>query len=479
MKNFFLGTLATIFITNLSFGQTCDCATNFQWVKETFEKNDAGFQYIIDQKGKDAYEAFNKTIELRASKAKTVAECQAVILDWGHFFRKGHFSFEIINPNAQQPIVANPDKVDQQEIANIDSVQFEKYINSLTEPTPEGIWVSNPYTVGITKTKDGYEGFIIDAPGTSWKKNQVKFKIYPKDKGYTADLWIRDFSKQENQTVEFVGNNLINIGNAFHLKRKSKNFDDTKSTQDYIKFLYTSSPYFQKLSDTTAYLRIPAFDLEVKETIDSIIDANRNTIISTPNLIIDLRFNGGGADASYSKLIPFIYTNPIRTVGLQMLSTKLNNEAMLRYSKDTSFSEEDRKELGEIYEKLNQHPGTFVDIFGTVSIDTLDTILPQPANVAIIINNGNASTTEQFLLAAKQSKKVKLFGTTTFGALDISNMNYVKSPDGNFELGYCLSKSYRIPDMAIDGKGIQPDYYIDTAIPNAKWVDFVQEILEK
>ena len=58
-------------------------------------------------------------------------------------------------------------------------------------------------------------------------------------------------------------------------------------------------------------------------------------------------------------------------------------------------------------------------------------------------------------------------------------MNAVKSPDGNFELGYCRSKSYRIPDMAIDGKGIQPDYYIDKSIPNAKWVDFVQNILEQ
>ena len=39
------------------------------------------------------------------------------------------------------------------------------------------------------------------------------------------------------------------------------------------------------------------------------------------------------------------------------------------------------------------------------------------------------------------------------GVLDISNMHFVKSPCGKIELGYCLSKSYRIPEMAIDGKG--------------------------
>ena len=35
----------------------------------------------------------------------------------------------------------------------------------------------------------------------------------------------------------------------------------------------------------------------------------------------------------------------------------------------------------------------------------------------------------------------------------------------------------RIPDMAIDEKGLQPDYYIDKSIPDYKWIDFVSGIL--
>ena len=83
------------------------------------------------------------------------------------------------------------------------------------------------------------------------------------------------------------------------------------------------------------------------------------------------------------------------------------------------------------------------------------------------------------MLAAKQSKKVKLFGTTTFGALDISNMNFVKSPCNEFELGYCLSKSFRIPNMAIDNKGIQPDYFLEDEIEEYNWVDYVTKILDQ
>jgi len=85
---------------------------------------------------------------------------------------------------------------------------------------------------------------------------------------------------------------------------------------------------------------------------------------------------------------------------------------------------------------------------------TLDTVYEYPKNIGIIINENNGSTTEQFLLAAKQSKKVKLFGTTTMGVLDISNMHFVQSPCEEFKLGYCLSKSMRIPHMTIDNKGI-------------------------
>ena len=32
---------------------TCDCSETFKWVKETFEKNDAGFDYAVQQKGMD------------------------------------------------------------------------------------------------------------------------------------------------------------------------------------------------------------------------------------------------------------------------------------------------------------------------------------------------------------------------------------------------------------------------------------------
>jgi C-terminal processing protease CtpA/Prc len=199
-------------------------------------------------------------------------------------------------------------------------------------------------------------------------------------------------------------------------------------------------------------------------------------------LIIDVRNNGGGSDRNYEEIIPFLYTNPMRQIGVALYSTKLNNQRMLDFISNPKYGldEKEKSWAKTSYDTLEKHIGEFVNLESQkISIDTLDKIYPYPKNVGIIINKGNGSTTEQFLLAAKQSKKVKLFGVTTAGVLDISNMNFVESPCKEFELGYSISKSFRIPDMAIDGKGIMPDYYIDKEIKDYDWIDYVNKILNQ
>jgi C-terminal processing protease CtpA/Prc len=166
---------------------------------------------------------------------------------------------------------------------------------------------------------------------------------------------------------------------------------------------------------------------------------------------------------------------------MEFLSTPLNNTRMEKYFDIPNLSESDKKEVQEALAKLNANLGKFVSFNDSelVFVQKENKVLPSPENVAIIINQNNGSTAEQFLLAAKQSKKTKLFGVTTMGVLDISNMYFVTSPTKEFTLGYCLSKSNRIPDMAIDGKGIMPDYYIDKTIPDAEWLNFVKNIMEQ
>jgi C-terminal processing protease CtpA/Prc len=263
---------------------------------------------------------------------------------------------------------------------------------------------------------------------------------------------------------------------AFTLTRVNPDKKDSKNTINYLELLNAQGPMFQQYSENTLVLRIPSFAYENKRSIDSVINANHDKITKTRNLVIDIRNNGGGSDNSYAQIIPYLYTNPIRIIGLEMLSTPLNNQRMEEFLKYPDISSEKKKAIKENLKTLNDNLGKFVNLNDQkVYVQTLDTVYNYPKNVAILINRANGSTSEQFLLAAKQSTKTKLFGTTTMGVLDISNMHFVTSPCGKIEMGYCLSKSYRIPEMAIDDKGIQPDYYLDDTIPDEDWVEYAEQ----
>ena len=334
-----------------------------------------------------------------------------------------------------------------------------------------------PYKIGIKKIDSSYAGFIIETTAETWKPGEVKIK-FNNNKGV---FYLRDKSAEAITDIQSIGKIYLQLG-RFSLKRLSPAFETDKSTDLFIKSMAADKPFIEELNKTTLVLRVPSFDGSQRKFIDSVILASKEKILSTENLIIDLRNNGGGSDFSYKEILPLIYTNPVRTVGTEMYSTKLNNQRMLEFISNPDFGldEETKKWAKVSYDTLEKHLGEFINLDSVrVTVDKLDTVYPYPKNVGIIINNGNGSTTEQFLLAAKQSKKVKLFGTTTFGVLDISNMNFVKSPCNEFELGYSLSKSYRIPDMAIDSKGIQPDYYLDKEIKQYEWIDYVNKILNQ
>lgn len=370
--------LFTLIITLISIkasAQNCDCNAIYQWTKQTFEENDAGYSYIIDKKGQQAYDLHNQITTTKIKKIKDPLACEAAIKDWLSFFRLAHVDFRYTQNNSNQN-----------------------------------------------------------------KKKSIA-----------------------------IDSNSLN------------------SNELYRQYILADTPFLVQVNSSTIYLRIPSFGNQHKKSIDQIIAHNRQLITSTPNLIIDIRNGTGGSDNSYYELLPFLYTNPIRMPAVEFLSTPLNNKRMYELATNTGIAQEfklnpsaaEMERYKTYYELLNNNIGTFVNLSGNkVNVKKLDTIYSYPNHIAIMINENNVSTDEQFLLEAKQSKKVKLYGRTTKGGLDVSNLSLVHSPNKDFVLIYALSKSLRIPEMAIDDKGVQPDYYIDQEIPESRWIDYVLENLK-
>lgn len=458
--------------------QDCSCTDHFNWVKKTFEENDAGFKFAVDRKGAGAYQKHNEAF---AEKVKSITNrdtCLYALYDWLKFFRKGHIDIDVVRDNTQQAPAqpANESKPNWEKYKGNEK-QVKKYLAGIKQDSFEGIWKSEPYTIAIVKEGKGYVGFILDGGNTVWQKGQVKMRLTTNGKKIGGVYYLRNYSEYKLEDVQLIGYNTIALG-SFMLTRDNPKLPNSRQIKNYLELVDANGPVMQQHSDKTLVLRIPSFEGNNKKAIDSVITVNRHKILKTPNLVVDIRNNGGGSDGSYAEIIPFLYTNPVRIVSTQFLSTPLNNARMEEYLAEEGISEEEKEEVNTMLKRLNDNMGGYVGWNDEkVYIQTLDTVHQFPKNVAILINGGNASTSEQFLLAAKQSSKTKLFGTTTAGVLDISNMYSTTSPCGVI-LRYCLSKSLRIPDMAIDDKGIQPDYYLDDEIPQQQWVQYAEDSFE-
>lgn len=245
-------------------------------------------------------------------------------------------------------------------------------------------------------------------------------------------------------------------------------------------------PVATYLDDSTYYLRITSF---MDNTAETLIKSHWKEIMARPNMIVDIRNNGGGQDEYYQLLSALIYTNPYESKGVEWYASEGNIRTFEEALKtgEVRNGEEGIKWINELLAVMKKNVGGFV-IHPEMGKDVTvreDTIYLYPKRVGIIINEGNASSAEQFILEAKESKKVVLFGNrNTAGVLDYSNRVQEDFPSGNYEFYWPMTRARRLPEHPIDNIGIAPEVLIPfpetTQLYNRldEWVYFVKEYLE-
>lgn len=373
---------------------------------------------------------------------------------------------------------------------NIDSL---KGITSHSK-TIEGIWYSYRGTIAIVKptNNQNYYGVAIQYKG--YDENQIMFELSSGNENEYAmtNYPMSNNFKSKKGSVSFrLNNNVFEIHDDTHFVRQtnSKTFDEA--------FLYSYSPEFpngsntypiaMSLTDSTFYVRIPSFD---DNTTDVLVKQHWGEILSRPNLIIDIRNNGGGQDNFYEVLCKLIYTKPDKSPGVEYLACDENIKIFEDALKDGKITggEEEIKWTKALVEEMKKNKGGYVQPPSSEDgkeAETKDTIMPYPKRVGIIINEEDASSAEQFLLTAKQSDKVTLFGNqNTAGVLDYSNAVPKKFPSNNYILLCPMSRSKRLPEHPIDNIGIAPDVIIPYQATLQlfdrldQWVYFVKNYLE-
>ena len=108
-------------------------------------------------------------------------ECTQAIYEWLTFFRSGHIAIRRINQEQSQSDGKQSDHKIIDSFKDWDKIEVDidklkKYLATKEKHDFEGIWLSEPYTIGIKKEGNKYLGFIIEADGVYWTKGQIKLK---------------------------------------------------------------------------------------------------------------------------------------------------------------------------------------------------------------------------------------------------------------------------------------------------------------
>ena len=298
-----------------------------------------------------------------------------------------------------------------------------------------------------------YPGYEIKTQGKEYEWNQRTAALRniiiqrPDTLPLAMDQYVRCFNDghlRVNTTPE--GNAKFQPIRQRELARRAKSHR-TESFNMY----YTA----KAMNDSTFFLRIPSF---ADSESNKIVEKNMKEITSRPYLIVDLRGNGGGNDMNFQTLMALVYSQPYLTHGVELYATP-DFLSLYRKLATENPKETWAKFCQDMADSVAQHLGGYVLRPGLQRIRLIkrDSVYPYPRKVGILIHGRNASSAEQFILEAKNSEKVTLFGNEpTQGTIDLSNVYSFTSPLGWFQLSIPTTRSCRWPDITIDGKGIAP-----------------------
>ncbi|MFT4204265.1 MAG: S41 family peptidase [Chitinophagaceae bacterium] len=478
MKKIFL--LSLLFILTKSYGQNCNCNESLHYVENLIEKNSPSYiNDVIDLHKEKKYQQFKngldkKSLQLNISDSFS---CMSLISQYFSFFRDEH-----IQMNYKDSFWGNLDFDDT--LAT--KIFFKKYpfVNNYTIPNK----VDNKSIVGYWQSEDGrnkflivpdtsavreYAGIVLNGDSLFWSKNQIMFEFTQKGNNeYRCTRWVS--SRQPRTYTAQLNDSILVIARTHKFLRvKDANHEIPRQM-----LAYGGAFSFKELSPSTNYIRIPTF-YESHDIIDSIINVNKALIESKPNLIIDIRDNGGGSDDSYAPLLPYIYnTKKVSSpYTMSFYATKHNNEGFENAVRKNGYFKRDSTKFLDMFKEHRQNEGNFMQPhFSSIAIDT---IFEYPKRVAIITNSGDASSAEGFVMVAKESSKVTTYGENTGGCFNYGNIIMTSVPCLPIVIGVPTSKVFFVhPEYKnLEDIGFKPDVSL-IQYKSDKWIDVVKEKME-
>lgn len=437
--------------------QNCNCGESFVKAVEAYEENYSLFIYKVTDDNRNLYKAHTDLMRQNAKEITSKIECKSIIEQWLQFFRDGHTYIL----NSTEPETYN-------ENFKITEKQFkEDFVNKNYSLNPLlGIWENGDYTVAIipnqkdSKRERDYIGVLLKNANADWKENEVKFEMIANfGTSYQINYMLGDHSLKKT-TAEQINNSLIEISDLSSWRKiwpkvgneKPSNEIELKNKEFHLSYI-----------DDIPYLRLPDFYSVERSYVDSIMQSQHEKIINSEFMIIDVRGNGGGNDATYFPVLPYVLSGPIELPTSGFWLSKYNIQMVMDYktgNPDKKVSEYTKEEK-EDYDLMMANIGTaYFDYPEDTFTFNADTLYSGPKKVILLTDEETASSGETFVYRTNQSEKVIVYGQNTAGVVD--GFNGISKDIGCFEV--VSPSSYRAKDIKenpIDPYGIAPDVYVD------------------
>ena len=482
-----LAILISILISKFALAQTTDCLEDFDFLVKKIQADYPGYNDKVTNENRSQFTLLEK--EIRQKITRYPDSCGYYLNKYTDFFKDHHLRVRRIwKGDNQQSEILEISTYGKNLYLNIDSLQqATQYTKGI-----EGVWEGFRQKFIVARDGEKLVGIVVNNQG--WKNGQVLYEFEAiSDTVFDVinHSLIKDRNTRKTKASLHLDGKIIEFHDETRFVRKSdSDILDKALLSSYVP-LYPNGrntyPVAMFLNDSTFYLRVSSFS---NNTGNEFVVQHWNEIMKRPNLIIDIRNNGGGQDTHYQELAKIIYTRPYESKGVEWYATESNIKVYedAIESGEIRNGEEGLKWTQALVGAMKKNVEGFVTHPYSASDNTTvtrDTIYSTPRNIGIIINEGCASSAEQFLLAAKESDKVILFGNcSTMGVLDYSNTMLTYFPSNNYRLLYPMTRSKRLPENPIDNIGIAPDVIIPFPATEQlfdkldSWVYFVKSYLE-
>jgi C-terminal processing protease CtpA/Prc len=216
---------------------------------------------------------------------------------------------------------------------------------------------------------------------------------------------------------------------------------------------------FEKLSDTAAYLAIHTFELDDLE-MDQLNEIFANLIAdSVPNLILDLRFNHGGPEASVEGVYAYLAQKPFCT-SLRKIVNKKNGYAC--FGSCPVDNEEDSPYAD--YEPLPNGEGFVLD---EPQWRNPDSLVNYKGRLYLLTNETSFSASTCFAGWVKKQNRGVIVGRETGSAYhQMKAQNFTQYPLPNSDITIQIPMIKVVFDTVVNerfpyGRGVLPDYPVN------------------